>query len=144
MTLVANLPPLRATKPSMIQSLLKRTPPEGSGRSLFEYDALQAEVFKALDDPLVRQVSLKIGSQLGKSEIILSAIAHFMEYSAGTIFVALPGLLTRDRFVVEKLKPMLKANKDLYERIHWGRNETLPRDLITFDGGPSDLCLLPV
>ena len=132
---VATLPQLRSAKVPMHRSLLDRTPPAGSGRSRFEFDLTQQHIFEALDDPNVRQVTLEAGSQLFKSEVMLTTIVHHMRHEAGTIFLALPGMLTRDRFVLEKFRPMLDSNEDLANRIQWGRGRSLSRDNISFVGG---------
>ena len=95
----------------------------------------QRDVLMAYEDPKIRQVSMMISSQLGKSVVCLCVLGYHIGSSPRNMLLVQPTLKVLDRFRSEKILPMLESSPTINEKIHRTQVGTVPRDHIPYDGG---------
>lgn len=75
------------------------------------------QVLDDLTDPAVEEVVLMCGTQLGKTTVMLIALAHVISVDPGPVMCVLPTLDTAKRFSRQRVAPLVAANADLAARV---------------------------
>lgn len=65
----------------------------------------------------VRDVSLMFPIQFGKTEVEVNALGYFMTEAPGPIMVCLPGEVSMDKWVNQKLNPLIEESKAVREAL---------------------------
>lgn len=55
----------------------------------------------------VREIVMRFPIQIGKTEVAINALGYVMDHNPGPVMVCLPGETSRDKWIVQKLTPML-------------------------------------
>ena len=99
----------------------------------------QRDILEAMADPDVRQVTLMVSSQIGKTLLSAILLAYFIDVTPnGVLFIHVTqsGL---KKFLREKFEPILRGNLRLNEKIIRNNRGTLPIDGFPFIGGYATL-----
>lgn len=85
----------------------------------------------------VRDVVLKFPIQFGKTEVALNVIGYSMAHDPGPVMVCLPGEVSRDKWVAQKLQPMIDESPAVRETLTTtsSREGANRRDFKDFTGG---------
>ena len=114
----------------------KQSPEPGQWRTA-RNPALR-EVLDALSDGAgPRDIVVQFPIQFGKSEIALNLVGYTIDHHPGPIMVCLPGEVSRNKWVDQKLTPMLDETPALAERLTStaSRNAANRADFKDFAGG---------
>ena len=111
--------------------LSKNTPIPGRIK-LYEW---QKGILEAYENPDVRTLALMMSSQMGKSVLILCMIAYHIGCSPEALFLVQPGIKTLERFIKEKLVPLLDDSPELASRVHRTQMKSVRPEHIGYDGG---------
>ena len=95
----------------------------------------QIPILEAYEDPNVRTIALMMSSQMGKSTLMLCMLGYHIGASPANIFLVQPGIKTLERFVKEKMVPLLDESPELAKRVHKTQMKTVRPDHIGYDGG---------
>lgn len=85
----------------------------------------------------VREIVAKLPIQDGKSEVAVNAIGYWMAHHPAPILVALPGEVSLDKFVNQKINPLIESTEAVRECISSlaSRNAANTRTFKDFVGG---------
>lgn len=84
------------------------------------------EIMAALDDPNVEEVVLQCGTQLGKSTVLLAAMAKVIGHEPAPVMLVQPTIDLAKRFSRQRVAALIRANPFLREAV---------KDLRSRDGG---------
>jgi phage terminase large subunit GpA-like protein len=85
----------------------------------------------------VREVVLMFPIQFGKTEVALNALGYTMDHAPGPIMVALPGEVSMNKWIAQKLAPMLETTEAVRRTLTTtaSRDGANRRDFKDFAGG---------
>ena len=130
------LPPLRIESPDICDWAEENVVVTVSDRpGQLHLDPYQKKPLRAITDPEVHQVAFMWSSQLGKTlldAIVLTYTIDVAPQPTMMVHASLPGL---DKFLREKLEPILWANDRINAKVGRGGRHTLPLSGFSFDGG---------
>ena len=95
----------------------------------------QRGIIAAYEDTKVHKLSLMMSSQVGKSVLMLCIMSYHMGVSPLNMMLVQPGIKTLERFVKEKIRPMLDASPLLSEKVQRTQMQTIRPESIPYDGG---------
>lgn len=84
-----------------------------------------------------KQIVLKFPIQFGKTEVAINATGYTMDHNPGPIMVCLPGEASMNKWVAQKLNPMLEETACVRAKLAStdSRNAANRREFKDFDGG---------
>lgn len=85
----------------------------------------------------VREVVLKFPIQFGKTEVAVNALGYVMDHNPGPVMVCLPGEVSMQKWVAQKLNPMIEETKVVREALSStaSRDGANRREFKDFAGG---------
>ena len=95
----------------------------------------QRDILNAYHDPNVRQITLMMSSQIGKSVVMLCILGYHIGTAPKNIFLVQPTQKILNRFRKEKFIPMVNASPTLNNSIQRTQVGTIPVDEMPFAGG---------
>lgn len=95
------------------------------------------EIMAALDDPNVEEVVLQCGTQLGKSTVLLCAMAKVIAHSPGPIMFVQPTIDLAKRFSRQRIAALIRSNAELRAQVRQTRSRDSGNTLLVkeFTGG---------
>ena len=95
----------------------------------------QKPILEAYTDHKVRQVSLMLSSQIGKSVLFAVIMFYHVDNSPVNMLLVEPTEKLYRRFRQEKIEPILEASPRINRKMHRTTHGTIPMDEIPYDGG---------
>ena len=103
--------------------------------------SFQKEMMDAFSDPLVEQVVVMSGSQLGKTEIILNVLGYHIDLDPSPTMIIQPTLSMAGTFSKNRISPMIRDSKRLKGKVKDPRSRDSQNTVYSksFLGGSVDL-----
>ena len=103
--------------------------------------SFQKEMMDAFSDPLVEQVVIMSGSQLGKTEILLNVLGYHIDLDPSPIMIIQPTLTMAGTFSKNRITPMIRDSKKLSNKVKDPRSRDSGNTVYSksFTGGSLDL-----
>ena len=103
--------------------------------------SFQKEMMDAFSDPLVEQVVIMSGSQLGKTEILLNVLGYHIDLDPSPIMIIQPTLSMAGTFSKNRITPMIRDSAKLNTKVKDPRSRDSGNTVYSksFDGGSLDL-----
>ena len=95
----------------------------------------QRGVLDSFDDAGVRQVTMMLSAQIGKSLLALVIVGYHIARRPVPIMIATPGIDTTKRWIVEKLEPLVESSKEVHDRVVRTRYDKMSHTGVEFAGG---------
>lgn len=95
------------------------------------------EIMDAINDPNVEQVVIMSSAQVGKTELLLNAIAYFVDYDPAPMLLLQPTLEMAQTFSKDRLAPMCRDTPALRDKIQDAKSRSSGNTMLhkTFAGG---------
>ena len=97
-------------------------------------DPYQKEILRAMADPNVTQVSLMLSSQIGKTLLLAIYLLWCIDQSPTSLLFMHASQQGLDKFLREKLEPVLAGCEEIELKVHRNNRGKLPPDGFSFDG----------
>ena len=112
-----------------------RLPPDSASPGPLKFRRWQREPLRTMLDPAVTQTAASIGTQMGKTVLLMAGTGYVIVNEPQKILLALPNEELRGRFAEEKLEKSLVASPVVNERLIRTGKGTLGKDYVRFVGG---------
>ena len=112
-----------------------RLPPTSGRPGRLVWEPWQRGILEAYQDPLVKQVTIMAGSQLGKSLVMLAVASWQMANDPCSMMMIHPTQETASRFLTEKIAPLLHSSPELDMIVERNERGGLSQARIDFVGG---------
>lgn len=95
------------------------------------------EIMAAMDDPSVEEVVLQCGTQLGKSTVLLCAMAKVIAHAPGPMMFVQPTIDLAKRFSRQRIAALIRSNAELRRQVKESRSRDSGNTLLSkeFTGG---------
>lgn len=95
----------------------------------------QQAILQAYDNPLVRQVTMMTGNQVGKSLILLAILGYHIAEAPRLALLVMPTIAVRNRFMREKFVPLVNSTPVINASVKRTERGQIPLDIIPYDRG---------
>ena len=112
-----------------------RLPPDSANPGPLRFRRWQREMLRTMLDLAVTQTAAAIGTQLGKTTLMMAGLGYIIVNEPQKVLLALPNEELKGRFAEEKLEKSLVASPVVKDRLIPTGKGTLGKDYIRFVGG---------
>ena len=140
-SLLAAMPPIPSKAPPPIAAWARKclfiSARQGTARPGF-YDTAKTpyilEPLQAMADPAIRRVTLCFGSQTGKTQALIAALAYLWRWAPGPTMVVQPAIDEAKTFGETRLKPTLEDSEELRQLLPHDRKGGYKKDFYALRG----------
>ena len=140
-SLLAAMPPIPSKAPPPIATWARKclfiSARQGTARPGF-YDTAKTpyilEPLQAMADPAIRRVTLCFGSQTGKTQALIAALAYLWRWAPGPTMVVQPAIDEAKTFGETRLKPTLEDSEELRQLLPHDRKGGYKKDFYALRG----------
>ena len=97
----------------------------------------QREIMDTFNDPKIQRIVVMTSSQVGKTELILNAIAYYMDQDASPMLTVMPTLAMAQSFSKDRLAAMIRDTKKIKDLVAEARSRDSSNTVLhkKFPGG---------
>ena len=92
-------------------------------------------ILSAYADPDVRQITMMMANQVGKSLVLLVILGYHMAESPMASLLVMPTMAVRDRFFKQKFEPLVNSTPVINRVVQRTERKAIPTDTVLYEGG---------